>query len=193
MSQPKSSVITINGAPGSGKSTVTDRLAKLLRYRTIDVGQLRRRAAQRKGMSLHQFNTWSEAHPNAGDKAFDRQLVTTVHHLPRVVISSRTAWHFFPESFKVLLTVSPRVGANRTLENRRERKSELGEHTSIAATMRLHAKRVRSDRKRYRSLYGVDFLQQSQYDYILDTSRIPIPTVIRRVKNAFQSWKKGMK
>ncbi|MDP2789781.1 MAG: cytidylate kinase family protein [bacterium] len=184
-------VITINGAPGSGKSTVTDRLAKLLHYKTIDIGQLRRKAAQQKGMSLHEFNAWSEAHPSAGDRAFDRQLVTTVRRQPRVVISSRTAWHFFPDSFKVMLTVDPHVGAKRTLENRRERQSELGTHRSITSVMRLHAKRVRSDRKRYRALYGVDFLQKRQYDIVLDTSRIPIPTVIRKVTTAFRSWKKA--
>lgn len=186
-------IITVNGAPGSGKSTVTERLAKLLRYKTIDVGQLRRKIAQQKGMSLHAFNAWSEAHPSAGDRAFDRQLVATVRRQPRAVISSRTAWHFFPDSFKVLLTVSPRVGAKRTLENRRERQSELGTHQSIAAVMRLHAKRVRSDRKRYRALYGVDFLRKNQYDFVLDTSRIPIPTVVRKVLTAFRSWQKAQK
>lgn len=184
-------IITINGSPGSGKSTVTDRLAKELHYRTIDVGQLRRKAAQEKGMSLHEFNAWSEAHPSAGDKAFDRQLVATVRRKPRVVISSRTAWHFFPDSFKVLLTVSPRVGAQRTLQNHRERQGELGGEHSLASVMRLHARRVRSDRKRYRVLYGIDFLRKTQYDFVLDTTRLPILQVVRRVAKAFRTWQKA--
>ncbi|MEK7570166.1 MAG: AAA family ATPase [Patescibacteria group bacterium] len=183
-------IITINGRPGSGKSTTTQLLAKALHFRTIDVGQLRRKAAKQHGMTLHEFNQWSEKHPNAGDKAFDRALVATVKRTKNVVVSSRTAFHFFPQAFNVFLDVSPGVGARRIQADQHDRSVETGKLTSVRAIQQAAAKRMRNDDRRYRKLYGINIFQQKNYSFILNTTRIPIPQVVRRVQGAFRTWQK---
>lgn len=183
-------IITINGRPGSGKSTTTQLLAKALRFKTIDVGQLRRRAAKQHGMTLHEFNVWSEKHPNAGDRAFDRALIAMVKRTKNVVVSSRTAFHFFPQAFNVFLDVSPTVGAKRIQADQQDRSVETGKLRSLRAIQAAAVKRVRNDSRRYRKLYGIDIFQKRNYSYILNTTRIPIPQVVRKVQAAFRAWQK---
>ncbi len=190
MSPRRSTIITLNGRPGAGKTTVAKALAKRLGYRVLDVGQLRRREARRRGMTLAEFNSWSMKHPLAGDKAFDRALVRTARRQKRVIITSRTAFHFLPESFKVFLDVTPREGARRALEDQHERSNEVGEQPSIARIQRLHRQRIRSDTRRYQKLYGINIFLRRNYDFTLNTSRIPIPTMVEAVARAFRTWKK---
>jgi CMP/dCMP kinase len=182
-------IITINGRPGAGKSTVAETLAKRLGFRVLDVGGLRRKEARRRHMTLAAFNSWSEAHPDAGDKAFDRALVRAARRQGKVVITSRTAFHFLPESFKVYLDVSTREGARRALEDRHERANEVGARPTIPTIMRLQRQRVRSDTRRYQKLYGIDIFQRKHYDFVLNTTRIPIPTMVRDVAQAYRKWR----
>mgnify|MGYP001574479316 FL=1 len=100
------------------------------------------------------------------------------------------AYHFLPESFKVFLRVSALEGARRTLANQKDRPNEFKAGVTLASLMRLHQQRIRSDVRRYRKSYHLNILDLKQYDYILDTSRIPILTVVRKITAAFQSWKK---
>jgi len=63
--------ITISGPPGSGKGTVSKILAKHYHLKFYSVGDLRREAARKKGMTIEKFNKWSEKHPEKGDEYFD--------------------------------------------------------------------------------------------------------------------------
>lgn len=183
-------IITINGAIGSGKSSVSRALAKLLKYRQLDVGHLRRTEAAKRGLTLHAFNAWAEAHPAAGDRAFDTALVQEARKYPNLVLSSRTAFHFFPKAFNVFLDVQPREGARRVLADQKNRKNEVGELPTLAQIMKVNTQRVLSDRRRYKKLYGINVFNRKQYSFVLDTTKIPLPRVIRLVKAAFLTFRK---
>jgi CMP/dCMP kinase len=186
-------IITINGRPGSGKSAVTSGLAKELRFSQIDMGKIRRRAIHQSGKTLLEFNQWALTHPDAGDKVFDRLLVREVRQKRNVVVSSRTAFHFFPHAFNVYLDVSPLESAKRIFKSRAGRHDEKTGTLTLQSTRRFVAQRVREERIRYRKLYGVDIFDKKNYTYALDTTKIPIPKVIQLVRMAFLDWSKQKK
>ena len=66
-------IITITGEPGSGKSTIGKRLAKELGYGHYYIGQIRRDAAKKKGMTLAEYNKYGEAHPETDIEVDDYQ------------------------------------------------------------------------------------------------------------------------
>jgi cytidylate kinase len=186
-------IITINGRPGSGKSTMATRLAKVLHYRTIDMGQIRRKAIQQSGMSFMEFNKWSLAHPDKGDKIFDQFLIREVKKTKRAVISSRTAFHFFPKAFNVFLDVNPKEGVRRMYGHRSHRPGELTKSSSLSAIQRISVERVREERRRFRKLYGVDIYNPKNYSFVLDTTKLSRPMMVKRVVQAFQNWQKTQK
>jgi CMP/dCMP kinase len=183
-------LITLNGKPGSGKSTVARALAQKLGYPMLDVGHLRRDAARQRGLHLDAYNVWAEKHPAAGDRAFDRAMVAKARQSKNLLISSRTAFHFLPESFKVFLDVSFREGARRVFQNLGRKRNEGSRLTSKASVERSIRQRVASDTRRYRRLYGFRIFDRRHYDFVFNTSRIPIPTVVRKVESAFRSWQR---
>lgn len=193
MSRPRAAIITVNGKPGAGKSTVANALAKRLGYHVLDVGQWRRQEAQRRGITLAAFNAWAEKHPREGDWAFEQKFIRAVRKNPKTVVTGRMAFHFLPESFKVFLNVAPREGARRALQDKHERVNEVGKRPTIATIMRLHRQRILSDIRRYQKLYGINIFLRRNYDFVLNTSRIPIPTMVKRVASAFRSWQKSKK
>jgi CMP/dCMP kinase len=186
-------IITINGRPGSGKSTMANLLAKVLRYRILDMGQIRRKAIQQSGMSFLEFNRWSLAHPEKGDRIFDRLLVREAKKAKRVIISSRTAFHFFPKAFNVFLDVDSKEGVRRMYGHRSHRSGELSKSSSLTTVQRISAERVREERQRFRKLYGVDIYEPKNYTFILDTTKLSRPMMVKQVAKAFQSWQKAKK
>ncbi|NIO22939.1 MAG: AAA family ATPase, partial [Candidatus Aenigmarchaeota archaeon] len=53
-------IITIAGQAGSGKSSVAEFLAKRLGFKRYSMGDLRRKAAYERGMTLAEFNKLGE-------------------------------------------------------------------------------------------------------------------------------------
>ena len=52
--------ISICGTPGSGKSTVAKIIADKLKYKYYSVGALRRKMAEKRGLTIYEFNQLKE-------------------------------------------------------------------------------------------------------------------------------------
>ena len=172
-------IITISGSPGSGKSTVAKEIAKKLGARRIYVGQIRRKIAKQKGMTLAQLNQYALTHPET-DINIDKKVAKQARALAKknlVIVEGRTQFYFIPESFKVYIKVSVKEGARRIwnqLEKNTKSKAlrNEGEYKSLNALIKDIKARIANDKARYKKYYNIDHTKENQYDLVVDTTKM---------------------
>lgn len=166
-------IITITGDPGSGKSTIGKRLAETLNYEHYYMGQIRRDAAKKRGMTLTEYNKFGETNPETDFEVDDyqRELGKTKDNF---VIEGRTSWFLIPDSIKLYIAVSPLEGAKRVFkhlqgENMRNEDNELKTVEDVLAS---HKKREKSDALRYKKYYQKDCSDVNNFDLVVDTTNL---------------------
>lgn len=173
-------LVTVSGPPGSGTTTLSERLADERDYELISGGDIFRQMASDRGMTLAEFTEVAE-----DDDSIDRELDKTLADImddhvneeracdgDGLVVDSRLAGWFSPDqtTLRVWLRCPVEVRADRT-EERNETPSELAE-------------REDSDARRYAQYYDIDINETSIYDMVLDTQRLPADTVYTVVSDA---------
>lgn len=175
-------IISISGAAGSGKSTVARLLAEKLGMPSYYIGGLRREMAQKKGMTLEEYNAYGETHPET-DKEVDeyqRELGKTQDDF---IIQGRTSFYFIPHSIKIYLDVDMDEGTRRIwqdLQNNPERQNEANLHTEDEVKKSL-IKRKASDVTRYKNYYNIDAYDTKHYDMVIDTTHLTAQEVTEKI------------
>jgi len=176
-------IITITGDLGSGKSTVSKILQKRLNYDYIYTGQIQREIANRYHMTTLALNKYAETHPE-----IDQEIDTAIRSLnvaTRLIVDSRLAWFFIPQSFKVYLKTDLMIAIHRIkADNQRINES----YASMEEAANDILARKESENKRYMSLYGADCSDMSRFDLITDTSFISAEQVADTICAAYQAW-----
>jgi cytidylate kinase len=157
-------LITISGLPGSGKTTVARMLSRRLGVPHIYAGDLYRREAEERALSLEEFNQLAEK-----DHSIDRALDAKMAEYARrgnVILEGRLAAFIALQekvaALKVWLTASEKVRAQRVSQR---------ENSDSIKVLRQNEERQRSDARRYRTIYGFDLNDTSIYDLILDSDQ----------------------
>jgi len=173
-------IISIGGQPGAGKTTVGKLLAQKLGFEFYDMGLLRRKAAEDKGMTLEAYNEYGITHPET-DHDVDNYQKKLGETSDNFVIQGRTSYHFVPNSIKVFLTVEKHEGVRRIMgDTAHSRTSEV--NTSIHEEMLKNiTKRQESDRLRYETLYHINPLNLAQYDLVIDTTNLTIEKTLQKI------------
>ncbi|MBI2550586.1 nucleoside monophosphate kinase [Candidatus Woesearchaeota archaeon] len=179
-------IITISGAPGSGKSTVAKMVARKLGFRHHSAGDFMREIAAKRRMSLLEISKIAEK-----DRSIDRELDERTRKLGKeeddFVMDSRLAYNFIPKSFKVFLDVDDKEAAKRIFSDIKKkmggRKVEK-ESTTFASTLAGIRKRKRSEQLRYMKYYKLNPYDTKQYDLVIDTTKTTIEEVVKKVVEA---------
>lgn len=172
-------IITISGTPGSGKSTIAKILQQKLSAERIYVGGIRRELARKKGLTLVELNEYAKTHPET-DVDVDKEAAAEARKLDKqgktVIVEGRTQYYFLPESIKIFIKVDEEEGTKRIwkdLQNEQTRtERNEGDITSSEQMKKRIRQRATEDNKRYLKYYGINPADESQYDFILDTTKI---------------------
>lgn len=174
--------VSIAGHVGSGKSLVSRLVSERLGWRRVSTGAMFREIASRRGMTVLELNRHAETHPEIDDEV-DGHLRDLAGTTDGLVIDSRMAWHFVPDSFKVYLVVDPVVGAERVLGARRDDER----YATLEDAARANTARQEAEADRYHTLYGVRRDDWTNYELIVDTTDIPAETVTDIVTTALMA------
>ncbi len=159
-------IITIAGKPGSGKSTVAKMLAKLLGYKMFSAGDLRGEIAMTHKLTIDQLNEIGKTEKWT-DEECDKLLEKMGKEQDNLVIDSRLAWHFIPNSVKLFLDVDLQEAAKRIFADQR---TDEFHHETIEGMQKAITKRQNDDAARYKKWYNLDFLDLKNYDLVIDTT-----------------------
>ncbi len=177
-------IITITGYPGSGKSSTAKRLAEVLGYKHFSSGDLMRSLGLERGLSIDQTNKAAEK-----DAAFDDTVDATIRSWgeeENAVVDTRIAFHWIPQSFKVLLKIDPKVAAERTFAQIKS-EGRTGEDAASAEELYQNLlQRIESECKRYKEKYGVDYRNESNFDLVVDTEKNNLDEVVGIIEEAYK-------
>lgn len=160
--------IALTGNLGSGKSTICKLLESQYGYEIYSTGKVQRSLAEQLGISVLEMNQKMCEDPKY-DKMIDDATAKISRENPdkKIVFDSRLAWHFVECSFKVFLSVSLEVAAERVfLDNR----GTVEKYSCIEETMQQLKLRAETEDRRYRELYHIDYFNFENYDLILDST-----------------------
>ncbi len=171
--------MTIGGNIGAGKTALAAKLAPAMGYEKLDVGDIFRAMGAELGMSIHEFYAFIKNDP-AIERKVDERQIRLMNEKNDFIVQGRIAWYFAKKSpsvaINILLTVSPRIGAERKM------KQEKNAEKSIEKILALCEGRERNERDHYRSLYGIlNHLDPAHYDIILDTSSLDENEVFQKI------------
>ncbi len=185
----KKNIITLAGRPGSGKSSTAKLVAKQLGFEHFSSGDLFRSVAKEQGVDVLQANLSAEQNAEI-DHLVDGRLREIYATQDKIVLDSRTAWHWMPDSFKVFLDLDLDVAAERIIKALKERQ-EVNETipTNKAEYAKVLAHRLASENRRYDTLYGIDPGNLDNYDLVVDTEQNNLEQVVAIVLDRYQQWR----
>lgn len=184
----KKEIITICGGLGSGKSSTAKLVAKRLGFQHFSSGDFFRQVGIDLGLSITELNIKAETDPQT-DMMVDEKL-RQLNNSEKIVIDSRTAFHWIPESFKVYLDLSQEIAKNRILNSMKEDKlrqqsEQVYSEEEVFEKMKT---RFESEQKRYWNLYKIDNTKKEQFDLVIDTNKNNLEQVVNIIVSEYKKW-----
>ncbi|MBZ9689184.1 cytidylate kinase family protein [Clostridium estertheticum] len=173
--------ITITGALHSGKSSIAKAISEALDYTYFSVGELQRKLAVEKGMSITEYNKYML--DNNLDQEVDNKTMEIGRDKENFIFDARLAWYFIPDSFKIYLKVDIDVAVERAMKNERGKSEKYASKEEAKASI---IERRRLEVSRFKNIYNIDLNKDSNYDLVIDTSHISMEEVIESALDAIK-------
>lgn len=172
-------LVTISGPPASGTSTLSERLAEELNYEIINGGDIFRRMAEERGLTLSELTELSEE-----DDSIDKELDARLED----IIDAHVEGERTPDGEGLI--IESRLAAFHA-----DGRADLSVHLHAPLDVRVAridgrnetvddlARREQSEAERYKEYYGIDITDRSVYDVIIDTSETSEDVMVEQVKD----------
>ena len=183
----KKHIISLGGELASGKGTVSEIISKRLQYGIYKNGEYFRKLAKESGMSVTDFNKYVEDHPEI-DRNIENSAAEYAKEHDNFIIDARLGWYAVPESFKVYMKVDIDVAAKRAFEDAKRKSTE--KFSSVEEQKRDMQERYKLENERYWSLYQVHKEDESNYDYVINTTNYTPEEVATMIIQEYENWLK---
>lgn len=176
--------ISISGTLGSGKSTIAKLIMKDYNYELISAGNIMRKLALEKGMSINSFVEYIKD-KSYYDNIIDDEIKKMGNENTNIIFDSRIGWYLVPESLKIFLYSNEEVSAKR-IHNDSSRVNET--FASVDEAKVKIRERFINTISRLNELYNIDILNSNNYDLYIDTSYLTIEEVYEQVNSAIREY-----
>jgi CMP/dCMP kinase len=173
--------ITISGAVGSGKSTISRILAKKLTYTHYSTGEMMRELAKKRNLSIMELSERAETDPTI-DEELDQMQTKIGMEQENLIMDSRLGFHFIKDSFKVFLTVDIKEAARRIFKDKRSEET----YKDVKEAEKYLKRRMKSENIRYKEYYGIDFPKKRYFNLIIDTTDKTVEDVTEEIIQAIK-------
>lgn len=177
--------IAISGELGSGKTVLSKKLNEALGIEIKSVGKIQRELAQKYGMTTLEFNKYMETHPEI-DQECDDMVASYGNTDDSLIIDSRLAWNFVPNSMKIHLLVDSMVAAQRVIADNIRNNEH---YTDINDAHQKLVERKESETLRFKQQYKLDINDFNNYNLIVDTSYVSPEAIFDKVMQCIELWK----
>ncbi len=177
--------ITITGDLGSGKSVVSRFISTSTGFGIYSAGTIQREIAEKYKMTTLELNKYAEDHADI-DHEIDSAFERLKYRQESMIIDSRMAWFFIPNSFKVNLIVDINIAAKRIIADQ-HRKNEPGYTNMNNAVSELRS-RKESENKRFLQLYNADCTNLENFDLAVNTSDASPEETANLIVEKFYVW-----
>lgn len=161
-------IIAIGGTPGSGKTTVAERFAKAHGYVLVSAGSMFREMASARGMDLEGYGREAER-DHTIDRELDRRVLEEVLRMDTfgndVIVDGRLQGYLLGQRGVPCL----KVWIDAPLDVRAERVAGR-EGRSVREAKEAIGGREKSERLRYKAIYGIDIHRMKDADLVIDSS-----------------------
>lgn len=179
-------IITVTGKPCSGKGTVAKEFCKNYGFEYVCTGDMFRTLA--KEMGYENILAFQQQNKNIKevDKIVDERIINLgkTRQNENIVIDSRLAWHFVPNSFKVFIDVDDKVAGERLISANRETENVK----SLEQAIKDLQVRWNVENNRYMELYNINNLDLNNYDFVIDSSNLEPNQVVKKIYTAYKNF-----
>ena len=154
-------LITISGPPGSGKSTLSKRLSAQLGLELISMGDIFRKMAEDRCMSLEEFGVLAKSNDEI-DRKLDESQQKIAKEKDNIILEGRLSGFLVDADLKIWLKTS--------LETRAERIANR-ENKSVSSALDETSERAKCEADRYMNYYNIDVSDLSVYDLVIDSGK----------------------
>ncbi len=172
--------ITISGPPGSGTTTVARILAKKLGFKLISAGEIFRKLAAERGMTLEEFSKYAETNPDI-DFYIDRLQKEMAEKEDNVVVEGRLSGWMVKDAFKVWIYASPEV---------RYRRIAKREGKDLARVRSETKKREELEKRRYKKFYSIDLDDISVYHLAINSEHFAPEEIAEIILKALEFYRR---
>ncbi|MEM4598926.1 MAG: cytidylate kinase family protein [Candidatus Diapherotrites archaeon] len=188
--------ILISGTPGSGKSTLTERLAEEFKLKKVFASGIMKQIKEEEAIDIEKASKgtgfWEsdegkklvkERQKNFYyDIELDKRLLSIAKKEKRAIFDSRMmAWLYKgKDAFRIWIDASPPIRASRIAKRDRKKISEVVEAME---------KRLKADAKIYKKLYNVDIINdRSPFDLVIKTDNLNADDVFEIAATAVRKF-----